>query len=829
MTEFLLQELAAAAIRHRYRSTSWWQLIIVIAIGYGIRWLIVNAGSKARTQNPVRTFLRTGLGDSKKNFWGAEHQQNSVNGFDPNSAGQGGGKYFNSKLFVRSIIISILAAIFVALAGYAVAYAGSNTSKVHYSNVNYETEILNNGDIKVRQHLDTRLDEQNNGQSWHQIYWKYDIDPNKYSSIKDISVKRSDTAEDYAYAPFKSPAGMSDQMWNQEYSKQWYAYDITAETDFTLGSKSEENRKIEIGWNIPSVKSGNMSFEIELTFENILTVHSDVAYFKWEPIGSDNTIPIENLSADVKFPQEPEGIQTWAWLHFGGKSTVSRTSESDLHFTAQSIGPHVYIDLVAMCDSSAIPNSLKVFSEPAKDKVIAEETAEEKTWYEFQEKQARKNLLCLIAGATAAVLLAIWLMIGAFRTYRLGHYLGTEIYWREPLDISPAATAEIAMYMGLGNRSSKISRIISSSILSLATKGYLSIYPGPAHMYHRDGNQYKKTAQMFIDNPSMAGVKKSTSTIAINHKVLTDQSLDLFPSLSYSETCVLTLLRALSVRTGFEAFDLNMMREKCKNWTSGSVYMKNIERAAASEFKAACPTKSAAGWTLMPSALQAVAAIFCFGQILSSPYPLIHAIIVMLAVFTAVFSICYSSKRVLTPAGNLSAGRVVGLYNYLNDFSNFKDRDSRDLVLWDRYLVYAAAMGISDKAIKEFAKAYPSLAETDNSGMYDTVLYWYVFGSPRGYYDGHSGSYGTNANFGTQSNMFSQGFAPNFDFAAGFIDIGSQLEVSFSNLNADIAKAHFSEVADSASKYTSNGSFGGGFGGFGGSSGGFGSGASGAR
>ena len=86
MTEFFLQELAAAAIRHRYRSTSWWQLIIVIAIGYGIRWLIVNAGSKARTQNPVRTFLRTGLGDSKKNFWGAERQQNSVNGFDPKAA-----------------------------------------------------------------------------------------------------------------------------------------------------------------------------------------------------------------------------------------------------------------------------------------------------------------------------------------------------------------------------------------------------------------------------------------------------------------------------------------------------------------------------------------------------------------------------------------------------------------------------------------------------------------------------------------------------------------------------------------------------------------------
>ena len=45
----------------------------------------------------------------------------------------------------------------------------------------------------------------------------------------------------------------------------------------------------------------------------------------------------------------------------------------------------------------------------------------------------------------------------------------------------------------------------------------------------------------------------------------------------------------------------------------------------------------------------------------------------------------------------------------MEDFSNFTDRGTADLALWDWYMVYAAAFGISDRVMRELAKAYPQV------------------------------------------------------------------------------------------------------------------------
>lgn len=62
---------------------------------------------------------------------------------------------------------------------------------------------------------------------------------------------------------------------------------------------------------------------------------------------------------------------------------------------------------------------------------------------------------------------------------------------------------------------------------------------------------------------------------------------------------------------------------------------------------------------------------------------------------------------VLTDQGQDIAGRTLGLKRYMEDFSNFTDRGTADLALWDWYMVYAAAFGISDRVMRELAKAYP--------------------------------------------------------------------------------------------------------------------------
>ena len=66
------------------------------------------------------------------------------------------------------------------------------------------------------------------------------------------------------------------------------------------------------------------------------------------------------------------------------------------------------------------------------------------------------------------------------------------------------------------------------------------------------------------------------------------------------------------------------------------------------------------------------------------------------------------------------AKQLKGLKNFLNDFSNIKDRSAIEVNLWQEYLMYAQMFGIAKKVAKEFKRLYPDVV-TDVS--YDTVIF----------------------------------------------------------------------------------------------------------
>lgn len=68
--------------------------------------------------------------------------------------------------------------------------------------------------------------------------------------------------------------------------------------------------------------------------------------------------------------------------------------------------------------------------------------------------------------------------------------------------------------------------------------------------------------------------------------------------------------------------------------------------------------------------------------------------------------------------------KVAGLKNFLNDFSNIKDRRAIEIIHWEEYLMYAQMFGIAEKVAKEFKDLYP---ETINGITYDSIVSTYNF------------------------------------------------------------------------------------------------------
>lgn len=56
-----------------------------------------------------------------------------------------------------------------------------------------------------------------------------------------------------------------------------------------------------------------------------------------------------------------------------------------------------------------------------------------------------------------------------------------------------------------------------------------------------------------------------------------------------------------------------------------------------------------------------------------------------------------------TEKGVEIASKVKGLYQFLNDFGNMKDKSEKELILWEEYLVYAVVLGINEPVVKELS------------------------------------------------------------------------------------------------------------------------------
>ena len=67
----------------------------------------------------------------------------------------------------------------------------------------------------------------------------------------------------------------------------------------------------------------------------------------------------------------------------------------------------------------------------------------------------------------------------------------------------------------------------------------------------------------------------------------------------------------------------------------------------------------------------------------------------------------------LTQKGVEEKEQWNGLKNYMKDFSLLKEREVPELVLWEKYLVYATVFGIADKVLKQIKVKYKEFADED--------------------------------------------------------------------------------------------------------------------
>ena len=727
---------------------------------------------------------------------------------------------------VRSVFIAIAATIGVVAIMLLAIALDDGSADLSYKTLDYDVQVQSNGDLKVTQHIDMKLADRSDDDGdhpWKQLYQQYMLKESDLTNITDISVRNVTTGETYQQGDIAIPSSYSTGEWNQEHAKQWYIADVSqgdsnpqpfdpAKDGLVAGNTDDRSKKIEIGWNIPvTTSASSMKFDITMTMQGVTTAYQDVATFQWEPFGANNQIPIGKVTGTITFPNDITADNSWAWLHTERTSTTERGDKGSLQFTVHDVRAGDYVDVVAMFDVGATSGVARTRDTTIKNGLMESEAQQEQQWRDQQRTKARIRLITGIAIAVIGLLLCVIAVALALRSFNRSQYHGDIEYWRDEPEMSPASAAELLHMVDDKHSKTLSSRKMSASVLSLASRGAIAIYPGVAAMYQGiDMSQANNAdiARLIANDPARTRDVGKTSTVVILPVVFDNvQSLRLCPS----EQAALDLLVTASERIGSPVFDLDQMNENFSDWENGYKLQEKFTNTCDNEFAMLGATSICGGGAFAAgicAVMLAFLSMLYFGAIGNLA---LLAVISVPMMFASVFALSYLKLKGLTDNGQYLAGQVLGLKHYMEDFSEFKDRGVADMTLWGRYMVYATAFGISEKAMKQMLKAYPQLADPNwlDANASDSLLYW----SYRSWYFNHR--YAGPASVETNSMDFSQ-------FSANFGDIGAQLESGFADIQSTISAA-----SPSGSFNGSGGSFSGG--GFGGSSGGSGGGSFGGR
>lgn len=637
------------------------------------------------------------------------------------------------------MIGALVGGLIVGALVFAVMFASVHftvrTSPIRYRSLDYEMTVQPNGDLKVTQHIDMRLDKRDGGDPWRQLFQSYEIDGYDLSDITGISVRNVDTGETYTQEDPISPADVpSDARWDRYHAGHWYIADTdapwtdtgprtytpgrdglpiyddpTAYQDYakTHGLDDPPTKTVEIGWNIPTtVKSHSMRFDVTMTLVGAVTLYQDVASFRWEPISSDNTVPIDAVTGTIRFPEGVHAADPWGWLDHEGASEMPRDADGTLRFAARNVKAGRPLDLVVAYSADVARDTshgtrgrqyspagtwIRHRDGEQLPSLKQGEREQERQWRDRQRRTATTWGVVAAIGAALAGVMMVFALRALFRSLRpmpgksdesggadeSGDAAAPDLaYVREPPDISPIGAARIADILGLSGKVMPEGRRLAAAILELACGNAIGLHPGPG--------------------------RTVTITVPPSHRGSRD-GLRLRP---YEDKALL-LLEGVAERLGRDTFDLDEMRDTCRTWRDGVELLDDFERACRSEYRRLGATERSGrivGTLAAVTGLYGVVAAIVAWRVTGDP--VMAAMFVVSSVALAVAAVTICSGDTFTRKGMRYARRVYGLYHHLEDAGGSADRDVADPAFRNRLLVYATAMGVSGKAMRGFADAF---------------------------------------------------------------------------------------------------------------------------
>lgn len=558
----------------------------------------------------------------------------------------------------------------------------SNTSNasggLRLKNLSYDVKLNSDGTADVTENWRISIEDTNT------LFKTFEVDSSKYKKITDVKVSE-----------VKSSGNVDFRRINQ------YRYHVDKNYYYAL----MYNGKFEIAWGAhaeDTTKTYKISYKIVDAVKN----YNDCSEFYWQFISTESEIPANYIEGIIKLPsavQNKDDLKVWAHGPLNGN--IEKISNDTVKFTIENLKANTMLEARVVTPTNVFNNNKNISGQNKLNSILTQE----QTWAdeanakreEIQKREKRTKMLIttvlIITNITGLILAVIVIkkMIKYNKllkqTPKLKPTQEFEYFRDIPNEAETPAGAGFLYYFKNTGLQYNMPKIISATMLDLCMKKYIEFEVIP-----NKKNQIK------------VNLKKDFADGLPEDEKIVYETLQKIPknetnSFTMKEFEKYTSSHSSSILKLFEKIETNAKekQEQEENYSKDLITKSN-------------------NWSTKGVG-------YLFLSIISLP---IMWILVIPSIIATVYCFKISSRyNTLTQKGVDEREKWVKLKRYMEDFSMIKDKTVPELILWEKYLVYATVFGIAEKVLKQLKVVYPQIMDSNYIST-NGYTYLYLMYSP---------------------------------------------------------------------------------------------------
>ena len=525
------------------------------------------------------------------------------------------------------------------------------------------------------------------------------------TEIWDVYVKNTGTLFKDFYKTNKYPiSNVSVKNLNTNETLRDLGYEIYNVPEGTYYAEEIQRNTVEIAFGTGMQNSnGNVKFQISYKIENVINSYKDCQEFYWKFLDESNSIPCKKIIGKIILPEEVSNIENLkVWGHGNFKGEINRISTSEVDFDVNNLNAGNMLEVRVVSKDKIFNVQNNEYNYNMLDNILEEEDA----W----SKSTNENIK--VYRIFIGVLILIYIIILAFLIknfvtfFKISRQSGDginkiEIKYFRDIPREESSTPGEGAFLYYYNDDfkwydKKQSDLVAANILNLCLKGYIIFE--------------KKD-------------KKINISIAKTEEGLKNDEIEIY----------YLIKDAIGKDDYIEVSDLKKFaKEKFNKYSKHVTKMVssikenlyNEEIIDKKKEKLYNKTKSGSE-TIYAGLLITIILYFATGLIPINSIGYISVwgidllgivldlVIVLLppAILLILIDRLHNKARnnicMFTQKGEDERTEWKGLARFLKDYSKIDEKGVFDIVIWEKYLVYATALGISDKVIEELHAKYP--------------------------------------------------------------------------------------------------------------------------